>query len=133
MRRMRPSGRCCPIATQRRSSARLETRCATWGCRTVRPLPVMAHNFRTRSAFHDFMFLSELQLDSCHYENRAEETRARQEDEFGSRPPADREVGDQGDTGECEACSSDIHTGRARRAHIFPQCHVHRNETDCPT
>jgi hypothetical protein len=90
----------------------------------------MAHDFRTRSALHDFMFLSELQLDSYHDENRAEETRAGQEDEFGSRPLADREVGDQGDPGECEACSSDIHTGRARRPHVFPQYHVHRNETE---
>ena len=80
----------------------------------------MAHDFRARSAPQDVMFLSELQLDSCHDENRAEETRADQEENFGSRPPADNEVGDQGDTGECEPCSSDIHTGRARRAHVFP-------------
>ena len=38
----------------------------------------MAHDFRTRGALHDIMFLSELQLDSCHYENQAEETRAAQ-------------------------------------------------------
>jgi len=39
----------------------------------------MAHDFRALSAFHDVMFLSELQLDPYHYENRAEETRADQE------------------------------------------------------
>ena len=71
------------------------------------------------------MFLSELQLDSYHYENQAEETRAAQEEDFSSRPLAAREVGDQGDTGECEPCSSDVHTGRARRAHVFPQYQMH--------
>ena len=79
----------------------------------------MAHDFRARSALHDVMFLSELELDSCHDENRAEETRADREENSGSRPPA-AEVGDQGDTGECEPGSSDIHTGRARRAHVSP-------------
>jgi hypothetical protein len=93
----------------------------------------MAHDSRTRSAFHDIMFLPELQLDSCHYQNRAEETRAAQEENFGSRPLAAREVGDKGDASECEPCSSDIHTGRARRPHIVPQYRMHRNETDCPT
>ena len=81
----------------------------------------MAHDFCTGSAFHDVMFLSELQLDSCHYENQAEETRAAQEENFGSRPLAAREVGDQSDTGECEPCSTDVHTGRARSAHVSPQ------------
>jgi hypothetical protein len=82
---------------------------------------VRAHDFRTRSAFHDVMFLSELELDSYHYENRAEETRADREENFGSRPLAAGEVSDQGETGEREPCGSDKHTGRARRAHIFPQ------------
>jgi PAS domain S-box-containing protein len=67
------------------------------------------------------MFLSELQLDPDQDENQTEETRAAQEDDFGSRPLAARHVGDEGDTGECEPCSSDIHTGRARRTHVFSQ------------
>ena len=80
----------------------------------------MAHDLRTRSALHDVMFLSELQLDSRHDENRTEEARGAQEEDFGSRPLAAREVGDEGDTGECEPCSSEIHTRRARRAHTLP-------------
>lgn len=78
------------------------------------------------------MFLSELQLDSCHYQSRAEETRAAQEEDFGSRPLARDEVGDQDDTGQCEPCSSDIHTGRARRAHIFPQYQTYRSQPTSP-